>query len=86
MPVEHGNGSLIAFVTMGATWIVAAVGSHASLRQKVKSANERETERHEETRKLIDAQNQRHIEAMGLVKDDINYIRRRIDTVIDNRE
>ncbi len=86
MSVEDNSGTWLALMGMGVTWIIGAVTSHVSLRSKVQAVDERETERHDETRKLIDAMDERHSSAMGQMNDNFTYIRDRIDKVIDSRE
>lgn len=86
MSVEDSGGSWVAMLGMGGTWLIAAVTSHVSLRAKVQSVDARETERHDETRKMIDAADQRHTDAMAQMNANFTYIRDRIDKVIDDRD
>lgn len=86
MPTEGNGGNLLTLIAMGSAWLVAAVTSHTMLRGKVKAVDERETERHDNTQKQIDAMDARHSEAMKQMNDNFTYIRDRIDTVIDSKK
>ncbi len=86
MPTDGNGGNLLTLIGMGSAWVIAAVTSHATLRGKVKAVDERETERHDNTQKQIDAMDKRHTEAMNKVNDNFIYIRDRIDTIIDGKK
>ena len=93
MSVEHNSNTLIALISMGATWLVAAVGSHVSIRWHVQKVDEREKEHHEDAKELIRSMDKRqsialasmdkrHSEQMRVFNDGIGYIRGQIDEAI----
>ena len=96
MPAEHSNGTLLALVGMGVTWLVGAVGSHVSIRSHVKTVDEREAEHHSDTKELIAAMDKRQRESMAAMdkrhqestaqtSKSFNYISKRLDTLAGSK-
>ena len=93
MSVEGDHNTWLGMIAMGATWVVGAVASHVSIREKVKNVDKREIEHHDDAKEIIaamdrrhtdamEAMDRRHTDAMATFNGHINYIRKRIDKAI----